>query len=411
MAGRPLRLNGTETRQDSTVDYTLREMNDTEINNGIIYVMLKEFAKLDGTFRVGDLTLAESIGNIATTFIGEWIDTNRTYNVGSRGNIALQTQEFPVGVYQYLTTVPETGMVRPLTYRDGGIRPMTDAEIFTYIIDPALNRMTNYGIGSYFITTGSASDLSSGLSAGTWTFLTAFGDSYRTGTESRTSVVSYAQRPTASVRSFSADTSRNSLGTTTYNIYRKTDETPPSNRVRPLKYANTSQRGKHIVEMTDTDIRTLVNRFRNQIVATTRGTYRFQSARPTGGTWGQRSDTLVDLLNVITQGYYQTGVVYNEVSPITSSFISTYTSSFTGAYVSQTATSQRFFGDGAFQGDSTVSYFASYSGTYFRTSNRSESSVIYKNYQRASVTTSTNIQIGSDTLAENSFVLWTKRSN
>lgn len=406
MAGRPLRLDGYDG-----IDYKFKEMNDTEINDGIIYVMLTEFAKLDGTFRVGDITLAESIGNIATTYIGEWIDTNRNYNVGSRGNIALETQENTIGVYQYLTSVPETGLVRPLTYRNGGIHPMTDAEIFTYIIDPALNRMTNYGLGSYYITTGSASDLSSGLSAGTWTYLTAFGDTYRTGTESSTSVATYTRRPTASVRSFSADTRGNTLGETVYNVYRKTNETPPSNRRRPLKYANTSQRGKHIIEMTDTDIRTLVNRFRNQIVATTRGTYRFQSARPSGGTWGQRSDTMQDLLNVITTGYYQTGAVYTDVSPITSSFISTYSSSFTGSYVSQTATRVAYFSDDFLSSDSTASYFASYTGTYFRTSSRSESSIIYKNYQRASVTTSTNIQIGSTTLAENSFVLWTKRSN
>jgi hypothetical protein len=416
---RPLYLKGPETVAEQTWNqypltpgtsiYGLQEMSDDDIDDGIIYLILSEFAKTDASNpQSGELTLLESIGNRSTTLTGTFIDTTREFGVGTRGLNVTRNLTQSTGIYQYFTNVSETSVVRPLTQKDdnpGELRPMTNDEIFNFIIDPAIDRMTNYGLGSYYLT--SATSFNIAQYPGTWTEVFSFNDTYKSGTESATSVVAYQDRPTAATTSFTANAG-SSNQTVSYRMYRKTSETAPTSRKRPIVFANTSARGKHIREMTDAEIRDLVAIFRNKINETTRGIYRFSTNIPTGGTWASRSVGVTDLLNIITAGYYQLGQVYTEVSAISSTFISTYSSTYTGSYSGPPRTV--FFGGDIFDGGNRNTFTPTFSGTYTSQSLRDEPSIIYKTYQRASVLTYQNQQVGNDTLPENTYTLWVKRT-
>lgn len=418
---RPLYLKGSENAADQTWNqypitpgtsiYGLQEMDDSDINDGIVYLVLSEFAKTDASNpQSGELTLLESIGNRSTTLTGTFIDTTREFGVGTRGLDVTRNLTQSTGIYQYFTNVSETAVVRPLTYNSnnpGELRPMTDDEIFTHIIDPAIDRMTNYGLGSYYLTSATSFNITQ--YPGVWTEVFSFNDTYKSGTESATSVAAFQGRPTASTVSYTANAS-SSNQTIRYRMYRKTSETAPTNRKRPIIYANTSDRGKHIREMTDAEVRTLVAIFRNKISETTRGIYRFSTTIPAGGTWSSRSVGVTDLLNVITTGYYQLGQVYTEVSPISSTYVSTYASNFTGTYAGPTRI--EFYRGGPLDDGNRASFTRSYTGFYNNpsASQRDEASIIYKTYQRASVLTYQNQQVGNATLAENTYTLWVKRT-
>lgn len=422
MAGIPLRLKGSETSGVGSANptlpagtpvYGLQEMTSSEIDDGIIYPILKEFARTDiAAPKTGELTILDTVGNIATTVVGDYVDTTRVYPVGTRSDVTTlgAYSEVDTTVYQYLTTVTED-LVRPLCFRNGSIHQMNDTEIMDTIITPALNRMTNRGLGSYHFSTNSPTDLSGNQLPGTWTSIFTITDRYKVGNIATNTVQTFIdntiQPPTGpSVRTYTTDAA--SYDTTTrYTLWRKTAETDPASPRRPLKYANTAERGKHIAEMTNADIIKLVARFRNKIVETGIGKYVFQQNAPSSGTWARRGDRIDDLLNTIGTGSYTWGTTGTSTGLFTGFFSSTYTSTFMGVRAGP-ARSQ-YFGDTG--GGSTAFFTPYYTVTSVRVSTRPEASTIIKSYINVTLLYYTAPVITGTTTIQGTDYLYVKRAN
>ena len=389
-------------------------MSSTEIADGIIYRMLKEFAKIDRTTpKTGDLTLLDTVGDIATTLTGDYVDTTRTNAVGARGNVTplSATSSNSTSIYQVLTAV-SGNIVRPLCYDNGTLKEMTDNQIFLSIIEPALNRMTNRGLGSYHFSIGAPTDLNGTQLPGTWSAVFSLTDRYKTGQIANTSATGFVnntvQPPTASVATYTIPAVSVDL-TTTYTLWRKTDDTAPSSQPRPLKWANTAERGKHITEMTNADILTLLIPFRNAIITDGRGRYRFQETAPTSGTWGRRGDNVQDLLNTIGSGTYTWGYA----TTFTGAFVGTFTSAYAGLYNRNfTRLREVFFGDDGFwSGGSRATFTGYYATPITKFFTRPENSTVNRNFVRVTLTTSTTPVVSASTLVQGNDYLWVKRSN
>ncbi len=423
MAGIPLRLKGSEQAGPGTTNsnlaagtsvYALQEMTASEIIDGVIYRMLREFARIERTTpRTGDLTLLDTVGDIATTLTGDFVDTTRVNAVGARGNVttisAVSTST--TSIYQVLTSVSGP-IVRPLCYDNGVLKEMSDLQIFQTIIEPALNRMTNRGLGSYHFSVGAPTDLNGDALPGTWTAVFSLTDRYKTGNISNTSARGFVnntvQPPTASIATYTvAAASENT--STTYTLWRKTDETPPTSQLRPLRWANTAERGKHIVEMSNSDILSLLIPFRNAIINDGRGRYRFQETAPTSGTWARRGDNVLDILNTIGTGSYTWGYATTYTGSFTGFFTSTYTGSYTRSF---TGTSTAFYGDDGFwSGGSAATFTGFYTVAIEKTFSRPESSIVNRGYVRTTLQAYTAPIVSADTLVQNNDYLWVKRSN
>lgn len=425
MAGLPLKLKGTETSgpnsqnpnsSPGTSVYALQEMSSDEINDGIIYRMLKEFAKVNNTApKTGDLTLLDTVGDIATTLTGDFVDTTRTNLVGTRGTVT-QLQSLTstdTSVYQVLTASTDS-IVRPVCYRDGNLVEMTDTDIMDNIISPALNRMTNRGLGSYHISALPPADPSTGAALpGTWTATFSVADRYRSGVVANTSATGFVnntvQPPTASIRTYTLS-GVDTLSTKTYTMWRKTEEaTPPTTMIRPLKFANTAERGKHLVEMNNDEILKLLTPFRNAIITDGRGRYKFQESGPSGGTWARRGDKVDDLLNVIGEGTYTWG------------YATSFTGSFTGFFGRPEASvslgavpkvrTQFFADDNFYDGGRTASFTGFYNRSYTGSYTSQIAKVINRQYVRTTLVAYTTPVVSAQTLVNATDYLWVKRSN
>lgn len=430
----PLKLKGSETSGPSSQNpsypvgtsiYGLQEMSSDDIQNGIIYKMLKEFAKVSTTSpKTGDITSLDTVGDLATMNIGLFIDTDRVYDVGTRAaiNTLNRTTSSETTLYQVLTTVSGT-ITRPVCWRDGAAREMTDQEIFDSIIDPALNRMTNRGLGSYHFSAGTPTDPSGTTIPGTWSSVLTLSDKYKTGTVANTSAATFVVvgaayatfggyagayfvpgvQTTTSIASYTV-TGSNTPQTTTYNLWRKIEEaSPPVSFPRPLKFANTAERGKHLVEMSNAEILSLLIPFRNAIITTGKGRYLFQESSPTSGTWARRSDAVVDLLNILSEGSYTWGYAKTYTRTYTGYYIHYYTGYYTGSY--RTARTGYFGG-----------YAAYYVGDWFtgpRVKNYTTSFVKYDltGFATAGLTTYTTPVVSASSLIQSTDYLWVKRAN
>lgn len=420
MASIPLKLNGAETPSsnnypDASKIYTLKEMSSNNISDGIIYKMLKEFAKVNTSApKTGDLTTLDTLGNASTTLIGDYVDTNRNSPVGTRGAISSLTySETTSSIYQVLTTVTGS-IVRPICYRDGNLQEMNDTEIFDSIITPALDAMTNRGIGSYHFSAGAPVDPGTGSPlSGTWSSVLTLQDNYRSGNISNTSVTASinnnVQPPTASLQSYTLPAT-NVNNTTTYTLWRKISDTAPTSQPRPLKFVNSAELGKHVVEMTDADILTLLTPFRNAIVNVGKGRYKFQASLPSGGTWARRGDAVVDLLNVIGEGSYTWGYAQT----YTGVYTGYYTSVYAGFYTKPArAGTPRVvtFRDRWYQPNSTASFTPYYTGVIEKYFGRGEASAVARNYVKMITQQYTAPAVSATTLVQNTDYLWVKREN
>lgn len=393
--------------------YALQEMTSSEIDDGIIYQILKEFARTDiANPKTGELTLSDTVGNIATNVIGDYVDTTRVYDVGTKGvqpGGLTATLEQTTTVYQVLTAVNED-IVRPLCFYNGSIYEMTDTQIMDTIISPALDRMTNRGLGSYHFSNGAPKDTNGTVLPGTWTSVFSVTDRYKSGVVGTNSPVTFinntVQPPTGpSVVNYTVNNS-NTNETITYTLYRKTDETAPSSPKRPLRYANTAERGKHIVEMTNAEIIKLVARFRNKIIETGRGKYVFQATSPTSGTWGKRGDNISDLLNQMDVGTYTWGFTRTVPKSFIGAYNSAFTGSFTGSYSRAVAVGYggKF---GNFTGYITSWFTGSYTNTFLAPFN----STVIKNFINNTLLSYTATVVGPTALIQSSDYLWVKRAN
>lgn len=422
MAGLPLKLKGSEQSGPNTANptlptgtsvYGLQEMTASEISDGVIYRILKEFARVNtASPKTGDLTFLDTVGDIATILTGDYVDTTRVNVVGTRGNVTTvsNTNTTSASLYQVLTQV-SGNVVRPLCYENGTLKEMSDAQIFTSIIEPALNRMTNRGLGSYHFSVGAPTDPNGVQLPGTWSSVLTLTDRFKGGAVANTSATGFVnntvQPPTASIATYTVPAQSYDT-TTTYTLWRKTDEPAPSSQIRPLRWANTAERGKHIVEMSNADILTLLIPFRNAIITDGRGRYKLQDAAPTSGTWARRGDNVQDLLNVIEEGTYTWGYA----TTYTGAFTGYYTQAYTGSYTRvRTATRTIFFGDD-WKGDDRASTVTDYfSGAVAKTFTRQQAELTNRSYVRTTLVTYTTPVVGAGTLVQNSDYLWVKRSN
>lgn len=424
MAGRPLKLKGSEPSGPGTSNpnystgtpvYGLQEMTSSEVVDGIIYKMLKEFAKINATAPLtGDLTLLDTVGDVATTLAGDYVDTTRSYDIGTRGNTLTisGTVQTTTSVYQVLSTVAGS-YVRPVCFRNGHLEEMTDTDIMDNIISPALDRMTNRGLGSYHFSNGAPKDPSTGVDLpGTWTSVFTVKDTYKDGNISNTSAVAsvdnVSQPPTTSIAGYTVPAgSTNS--TVTYTLWRKTDETAPASQPRPMKFANTAERGKHLVEMSNEDILKLLIPFRNAIITDGRGRYKFSATAPTSGTWARRGDRITDLLNTIGTGSYTWGYTLT----YTGTFTGYYTSVYTGYFTKQSTTTRTAYFSGSKLGwtNNSQTYTRVFTSPIEKYFTRPEASIVNRTYARVVPVSYTTPIVSATTLIENEDYLWVKRAN
>lgn len=430
----PLKLKGPETSGPNSQNpsfplgtsiYGLQEMSSNEIQDNIIYRLLKKFAEVNNAApSTGDITTADTVGDLATLSIGIFQDTDRVYDVGTRAAIGTlsRTTSTETSIYQVLTSVSGS-ITRPVCWRDGGAREMTDNEIYDSIINPALDRMTNRGLGSYHFSSGSPKDPNTGAALpGTWQSVFTLNDKYMTGTVPSTSVKTfvvlgatrdpYDNTPyfvpgvttTASIAYYNV-TGESTDTSTTYTLWRKIEEaTVPTMTARPLKFANTAERGKHLVEMTNAEILSLLVPFRNAIVNVGKGRYLFQQSSPTSGTWAKRGEAIEDLLNILSEGTYSWGYAKKYTTSFTGYYTTYYTGYYTGSY--RTQRSGTYNGYGAW----------SYAGDWFsgpRVKNFATSYVRNKvaGFATAGTTTYTTPVVSALALVQSTDFLWVKRAN
>lgn len=324
----------------STTPISLKEMTDAEIDATFVNPILLEFAAdSNGT---GALK-GSSFGGTTTDLKGTWSDRNRVYNIGDHGfpEVADITSS-TYSIFQNTTLSNEDNMVRPLCYRPlyvrsggltrnsttvlmtdtSGLEPgfevigtgipektlitsinpnvsivlsnaatvassstslsfrrclvsMNNSDLDTFIFSRALTALANQGIGSYHLST-SAPTTPTGA---TWTSQFSMIDRWK---------------PSSSA---------------TKTVWRMTSRTGlPAISARPLKFTENNVNilgDEGLIEMTDTEIRSLVMRFKNRIIQTGIGTYFFRAVVPSeAGTWAQVGESISDLLNVMTNETY-----------------------------------------------------------------------------------------------------------
>ncbi len=158
--------------------------------------------------------------------------------------------------YQNRGAVVET-LTRPLEF-DSSLKRLIaqiDANLNASAIAHTLDRLVNDGLGSYKLQTATPS-------GGTW------------------------------VQEAIIDDTQSGAGSTEYYLWRRTVQTTPT-EIRPLKERLIGNE-YNIIEMTDAEIETLTDRFRNQIVTTGIGTYALQETAPGTGTWTRAGTVTTD---------------------------------------------------------------------------------------------------------------------
>lgn len=300
----------------------IQSMTDAEIYATFTYNILKKFASESD---VGSLSIqSDSTGNI-----GYLVDTYERNDVGTHGRTQ-ETRSTNIGFTQIGGSVPET-FSRPAV----GLNDITDAELDQYIITPALNELTNGGIGSYAL-----SDISN------YPSLPYASEDGRT----------YVQRGSFNQLNHQSDGTIN-----TYRLWQVVNKTVldyQTNLVEAFARYNIDTTSSEISYKTlsEEQIGYLVQRLRNRITSTGIGTYQFAGNAPTTGTWasvGSASDTRYDVQSRSYSGTYSGTYARN--------FVRYRTGYYTGSYV-------RYYGGrnyGTFRGTYTRGFTGYYRG-YFR---------------------------------------------
>ena len=285
---RPLKIDGSG----------LKRMSDEDMDYAAHRILL-EFANSNSG--VGTLNFTSG------TNIGSFIDTSRPDAIGDHPvgtSVLTSTTNF----YQDLGTVTENP-TRPVEFvqtPDDRITEQTNADLNTQIVNRAMQRLVNGGIGVYRM------QVTAPTSGGTWTAI---------GTVT--------------------DTSQS--GSTTTTLWRRSTEGSPATTVRPLKVVSDGLR-----EMTDAEIQSLTDRLRARIVSTGIGQYKVQETAPTTGTWVRQG-------NIFYDSRQETGNV-NYSGTYTGNFSGTYTGNYTGYYAGSR--------DKSYTGNYTGTYSSNFAGSY-----------------------------------------------
>lgn len=287
---------------------SFKEMTDAEIYDAIIYHVLKEFASIDSA---GSLVNPQG----GATNIGTFIDTYRTYGVGDHVNAASVSSQ-SVTIAQLTSAVGES-FIRPLCFKSGSIREMSDADMDTYIINPALDNMTLGGLGSYYLSAATPTH----VAGATWALKFTIPNLTTTGTNAGDVY-----------------------------IWQMTNRTAPGS-LYPLRW------NSNIYEIPLATTRLLVQRLRNRILSTSKGTYVVQSSAPGTGTWAQLGSTYTDVRLATANQQYAGAYV--------GSYAGAYAGDYVGTYYPMYGASVGAEGyAGTYTGYYTGNYTGSYTGYY-----------------------------------------------
>ena len=285
----------------TTSPKSLKFMSGTDYDY-TTYQILTVFAATDtgvGTVSVNpaSITGLTSIGTFADTY----------YNVGVPGDHPVGTSVTTTNYafYQDLQTATET-LTIPIEY-SSGLKEQVDANLNADSVAVALANLVANGVGSYALTP-------SAPIGGTWT--------------SKATLYNYTYTGASNV---------------TY-LWRKTAGASTPAALRPLKI-NTATSPKSIKEMSDAEIQSLTDRFRNRIVASGLGKYALSSTAPvSGGTWVTQGAAFSDTRNTESSVNY------------TGYYSGTYSGAYTGYYTG--------FFSGAYTGYYTGTFTGYYTGSY-----------------------------------------------
>ena len=334
---RPLRI------QTQTSPVSLREMDDNDMR-GISHKILQEFVSNDG------LTGMIAMGSTPSgaTSIGSFTDTRRTQSVGTHPagtSINSTTTNF----FQRTAVLSESGTTLPIDFDTGlnGIQEQSNTDLNDHIMRRTLTMMTstasNEGQGQYRLQPNSPT-------GGTWTAVSTMTD-----------------RIINSVGGFVSNTTT---------LWKRSAQATAYSVVRPLKVLDGGAGDDSLKEMTDAEIKTLCNKYRNRVISSGIGTYKVQQNAPVGGTWIRSGLAFDDDIRQRTNQNY-TGS-YSGTYSGTRTYSGNYSGSYTGSYSPGTfaGTYNRFtpvyyggryggnqFG-GSFTGYYTGYFTGSYTGTY-----------------------------------------------
>ena len=321
----PLKINNTNPK-------SLKEMNGSEMNYAAFRI-LEEFVTSD--INTGNLAVGSTPTGAVS--IGSFVDTRRDQAVGTHPagtNILTSTTNF----YQRTATESESSAVRPVEY-DSGVREMDNSNLHDTIITNALNMLksaaTGYGLGSYKLQPNNPGN-------GTW-----------------------GQQAIIFNRVVNAQGNFDENQTVLWK--KKTQNINPSTSIPTVRPIKVRSNDNMLQEMSDTEIKTLVNIFRNRIISSGIGTYKIQTSAPTtGGTWTRQGSAFTDTrrqrqnanYSGTYTGYYAGNRTYS--ANYAGSYTGSYQGNFAGSYA---GTYARFF-SGRFGGNFT-GYYTGYYANFF----------------------------------------------
>lgn len=315
-------------------EVSLQEMSNTHMDS-VAYRILQEFLVSDvdcGNIHVGSTPAGASS-------IGSFTDTRRANTVGTHPagtTINTATTNF----YQY-TSAETENYERPIEFDTplDSIQEMDNSDLNSTIISRALSMLTStsnsYGIGQYRLQP-------SNPGGGTWT--------------SHAVITNRIQ-----------NTAGTGITENTTTLWRKqTQGSTYGTLYRPLKVRSDG----HLQEMSDTEIKALVTRFRNRIIESGIGTYKVQQNSPAGGTWVRSGSIFQDTRRQRADqnytgsytGYYTGSRTYSANYAGTSP--RTYSTNYAGTYAGAYA---RFFAgrvSGYYTGYYTGYYAGNFTGNY-----------------------------------------------
>ena len=275
-------------------DVSLQEMHTTQMDS-IAYRILQEFLVSDvdcGNIHVGSTPAGASS-------IGSFTDTRRADAVGTHPagtTVYSSTTNF----YQY-TSAETENFERPVEFDVplDSIQEMDNSDLNSSIISRALSMLTStsnsYGMGQYRLQP-------SNPGGGTWT--------------SHAVITNRIQ-----------NTAGTGITENTTTLWRKQSQYSTYGTLyRPLKVRSDG----HLQEMSDTEIKALVTRFRNRIIESGIGTYKVQQNSPSGGTWVRSGSIFQDTRRQRADQSYSGN--YTGSYSGTYSGSRTYSGSYTGNY-------------------------------------------------------------------------------
>jgi len=309
---RPIRLKYNTDSTPAVIG--LQEMSDTEIDE-IADLILDEFS--DDATTVGHLAMNTQS---SWTSIGTFVDTVRDDPIGTHPSTAISSTNYVFRQKLDSVTTSITAVPMSLHETSGtvdGMEDMPDSEIVSDIINRVQAKLTSAPPGTYKMQP-------SAPTPGTWVSVATITNSHLDGANS------------------------------TY-LWRRTTGSSTMTEVNRTMYRSSSGNG-HIKQMSDAQIKALVDHFRKEIVDNDIGKYQLAASAPTTGTWTQ-----------VGSGFEDTRHVLEDVS-----YSGTYTGSYTGTTTSvayYTGSSSyggyRYFaGVGYFAGNRSHAYTGYYAGGY-----------------------------------------------